>query len=95
MEEIEEVSLNAIFKKKKSIRTKDRSTLRKPIESPPLSLPATTGQSSLGDAEEPIEAEGNVVVSRLSKKKSIKSVKSNSSPKARFSLDSHQVRNQF
>ncbi|KAG0145088.1 hypothetical protein CROQUDRAFT_64317 [Cronartium quercuum f. sp. fusiforme G11] len=92
----EEVSLNAIFKKKKTTRTKDKSTLRKSTDSGLVTsglLPATLSSQSVAitDPEHLAEAEGNVVISRkIKKQNSIHKTKSSSSLKTKFSLGNMQ-----
>ncbi|KAH9814115.1 nineteen complex-related protein 2-domain-containing protein [Melampsora americana] len=94
MEDSEDVSLHAIFKKKKSLKTKEKSTLRKSSHSDlggPASLPGSpTHASELVDTDQLLESEGNVVISRVSKKKSLKKTDSSSSLKVRISLGTPQ-----
>lgn len=94
MDDPEEVSLNAIFKKKKSLKTREKSTLRKSSHSSvadPTSLPASpTHSTEIADGDQPLETEGNVVISRASKKKSLKKTNSSSSLKVRISLGTPQ-----
>ncbi|EGG06384.1 uncharacterized protein MELLADRAFT_106674 [Melampsora larici-populina 98AG31] len=93
MDESEEVSLNAIFKKKKSLRTKEKSNLRKSTSNTVDStLPASpTLLNDIVDDERLLETEGNIVISRASKKKSLKETNSSSSLKFRISLGTSQA----